>query len=243
MQKNEIALNHDTALIQTIAILTMLIDHVGLLFFPQFLWLRAIGRMAFPMFCYNIVFGAVYTKDVKKYALRLFVFALISQYPYMLALHHTKYELNVMFTLLLGLLAINGIRENKYLSRIWAPALSLILSSVISMDYGFKGVLFIIFIYMCRKSRAAFAAMMISFCLFWGTGSSNMLYGLFNNRGSVFCYRLMASVRPFFQLQTLALLSLPFLMVRTNSGIRRLGRSAYLIYPGHLLLLYIIQIL
>lgn len=242
MKKNEIALNRDTAFIQALAFLTMFIDHAGLLFFPRAIWLRAVGRMAFPLFCYNIVFGLVHTKNVKKYALRLLIFALISQYPYMLALHHASYELNVLFTLLAGLFAIWGIRENKYGSRIWAPLTSLVLSSILTMDYGFKGILFIIFIYMCRTSRPAFAAMMVSFCLFWGTGSSNILYGAFNC-DSVICSRLMASARPFFQLQTLAMLALPFLLIQTNSGIRRIGRWAYLIYPGHLLILYIIQVL
>ncbi|MDO5022686.1 MAG: TraX family protein [Eubacteriales bacterium] len=242
MQEKEISLNHDTVFIRVVAFVAMLIDHVGLLFFPRELWLRAIGRIAFPLFCYGIVFGLVYSKNVKKYALRLFVFALISQYPYMLALNHSIEELNVLFTLLLGLIAIWGIRENKYGSRILAPALSLVLSYVITMDYGFKGVLFIIFAYMCRQSKQAFAAMMISFCLYWGTNSINMLYGLFNCE-SLFCAGLLKSIRPFFQLQTLALLALPFIIIDTDSGLKRIKHLGYLVYPGHLLILYFIQFL
>ena len=146
MKKNEIALNRDTAFIQALAFLTMFIDHAGLLFFPRAIWLRAVGRMAFPLFCYNIVFGLVHTKNVKKYALRLLIFALISQYPYMLALHHASYELNVLFTLIAGLFAIWGIRENKYGSRIWPLYKPC---SVVNFNDGlrFKGILFIIFIY------------------------------------------------------------------------------------------------
>ena len=69
--------NLDTDLLKLIAIAAMLIDHIGGAFFPEVGAFRWIGRVAFPIFCYCMTVGLLYTRDVKRYLGRLAVFALI----------------------------------------------------------------------------------------------------------------------------------------------------------------------
>ena len=62
--------NTDTGFLKLIAFVTMAIDHIGAVFFPESVILRIIGRIAFPLFAYCLVIGYLYTSDVKKYLRR-----------------------------------------------------------------------------------------------------------------------------------------------------------------------------
>ena len=92
---NAVQTNRDTGLLKIIAFVTMAIDHIGYVFFPQYMWLRVIGRLAFPIFAYCLALGCVYTKNPKKYALRLLAFALVSQPFYSLAFF--PYDTGLLF--------------------------------------------------------------------------------------------------------------------------------------------------
>ena len=63
--------NLDTNLLKLIAIISMAVDHVGTVFFPEYPVFRWIGRLAFPIFCYCLTVGMLYTKDIKKYLLQI----------------------------------------------------------------------------------------------------------------------------------------------------------------------------
>lgn len=96
--------------LKSIAILSMIIDHVGLTFFPDLLIFRTIGRIAFPIFAYQLVKGYKHTSNLSKYAGRLFLFALISYLPYIYFVGNNltpnPRALNVMFLLLAGIGAL-----------------------------------------------------------------------------------------------------------------------------------------
>ena len=94
-------------ILKLIAYITMLIDHVG--YATGNIYMRMIGRIAFPIFAYLIASGYVNTKNKKKYALNLLVIGIVSEIPYDLFINSSLFypqSQNVMFTLLFGLFAI-----------------------------------------------------------------------------------------------------------------------------------------
>lgn len=128
---------------QWIAMITMLIDHIGAVFFPHIIELRIIGRIAFPIYAFAVYIGYKHTRDVQKYIWRLFWIAIISQVPFMAAFNH--YSLNVVWTLwsaLLVLLVIDKL-PSKLLS------IPIVIGAgwfmeISQMDYGMYGLLLVL---------------------------------------------------------------------------------------------------
>ena len=155
--------NLDTDLLKLIAITAMLIDHIGGAFFPEVGVFRWIGRLAFPIFCYCLTVGLLYTRDVKKYLLRLGVFALISQPFYILAFHPVDQfaanltNWNIFFTLFLSLLAMVGLKERKW----WLFILAFFTVSWWNFDYSGTGIILMLIFYPCRNRPGLGAALYV----------------------------------------------------------------------------------
>ena len=232
--------NENKDVVKIAAYVFKLIDHIGVLFFPYTSELRIFGRIAFPLFAWGIVVGSMYTSNIWKYALRLLIVGIISQPLYVFAMGHSWAYLNVFATLLLGLLGIAAIRENKFGSRFWGPVLAVLIACVFEMDYGFQGVLFILLLYGARQTQASIVSLMIAYCLYWGFGTYTIR--------SVFGWRILFEV-PFLpkgnklitditHIQTSAILALPLMILplRTRKeGFRLPQWVGYAIYPAHFL--------
>lgn len=172
----------NTFWLKIIAIICMTIDHIGVslgliydggfylsgfMSMDTYNSLRIIGRIAFPIFCYLIVEGLYHTKDVLNYIVRLLVFALISQIPFSLMTRRTPFQfrenLNVYFTLALGLITIAAIDYFKELQKkgIFNKPVFFITSGVIVLclttfadtirtDYAGFGVWVIVIFYVFK---------------------------------------------------------------------------------------------
>lgn len=141
-------------LLKIIGIITMLFDHVGDSFIGHFSFLNLIGRIAFPIFAFQVVQGYMHTHNVRKYALRLFIFAFVSQIPFMLFLStfYDSYYLNIFFTLFLGIICLYGFDKikNKYLGTLFA-ILICVIAHFIQVDYGSYGIAVIFVFYVFNK--------------------------------------------------------------------------------------------
>jgi hypothetical protein len=176
--------------------------------------------------------------------LRILIIGLVSQPLYVIALNHQWYEPNIFLTLLLGLFAVGGIRDKKYGSHIWAPALSLALATILGANYGWQGVLFFILLYAAQDSRPAIAAVMVAYFLFWGSTYSvtRSLFGIPLNLDQLPLF-LSKPLSSFLRMQTYGLLSLPLILIRFPKDLRLPKWVGYAIYPAHLALIIALKAL
>ena len=136
-------------LLKWIAIITMTVDHVGAVLYPDYTILRWIGRLSFPLFAYLLVLGIRNTSNIKKYFIRLFIFALISQIPFFLAIDVGPFDhLNIFFTLSSGLIFLYYFRKGSIIA--FFP---IIFSSFFPFDYGIYGIATIGCIYFLVKNK------------------------------------------------------------------------------------------
>lgn len=247
--------------LQLIACITMVIDHIGYLLLPTATagtplhWVlvacRLIGRLSFPLFAFGIVEGVRHTKNLPMYATRLLVLAVVSQVPFRLyrfgvagfsaeaflgnaegiyrILRMSIGTMNIVFTLLLGLLAIlayeslrtlpvpanaspAGKKYAKVCYWVFGALAALAISYVtrkLPVEYGYRGVLLIVALYMVRNVKIGPLLVMALYVL---------------------SYR---SLEPFYLCPFFAAV----LMLFYNQTRGKKSRWMYLVYPLHLLLL------
>lgn len=214
----------------------MVIDHIGLAFFPNALIFRAIGRLAFPLFAWLIANGAYHTNNINKYLKRLFIFALISQIPYTLFLRSlgiSEFALNIFFTLFVGLLLIAVYKSTKNKIYIALSMLVLLtLSQLLQLDYQIVGVLSIFYFYIFFNH---FPKMLISQAIFF-IGLNSLIY---------YSQALETQGIPDLLLvQPVTLLSLIFIkQYNGQKGISSLKYFFYWFYPVHLLIIYLLKLI
>ena len=266
--------NTATGLLKLIALAFMLIDHSGKVLFSNCPEMRILGRIAFPIYVWCMIVGFWRTRSVPKYLLRILVVGAVSQPLYALALDDNGHigelilrftaplasgftwagfwqvisniyeDPNIFLTLFLGLAALWGIREKKFLSFIWAPAAAILLATVLKTDYGWRGIVFMILLYSVRGSRAGIAAVMVAFFLYWGTGYSvtSKLFG-WSFRVADLPPAVAQPLSALMRMETYALMSLPLILCRFRRDVRLPKWLGYGLYPAHLILLIVLKLL
>ena len=233
--------------LKIIAILTMLIDHIGAGLYPTEIWFRLIGRLAFPIFAFLICEGFCHTRNVKRYAVRLGIFALISEIPFNL-LHGDHFfdpdAQNIFFTLLIGLLTIYGIKKlardggtldggNRDSAKTVAPGslglaqllvliAGLFVAQILRTDYGAFGVAIIFIFYLLRERRGLSLAFM---------AAANVTYGLINLAYGFMPLQAMAAAA-----------AVPIMMYNGEKG-PSARYAFYAFYPAHITVIMAIKYL
>ena len=207
--------------LKILAMIAMTCDHVGVQLFPQFLWLRIIGRLAMPIYAFMIAEGCRHTRDRKRYFLRLFGLGALCQIVYFVAMGSLYQCILITFSLsviLIGLIDAEE-REKTTASRVrlalgtvlifflCAVLPELIPHSDYEIDYGLPGVLLPVLIY--------------------GAGNRGLLLGL----------ALVAL--QYGGVQWLAFLAVPLLLAYNGQrGKSSIGKLFYWYYPLHLVVIY-----
>lgn len=230
-------------MLRTIAVIFMLSDHIWATALSFGDWMTYIGRMAFPIFAFQIAEGFVHTSNFKKYALRLLGFAVITEIPFNLfysSRFFNPYHQNVLFTLLLGLLAIkviNGLKKDRSLKNIALSVLLLgliLLASVVGfVDYNHYGVLTVIMFYLMRDFPFAWLGQLIGM----------ILINIVIFEGLVFPVEIFGKTFeiPSQGFAVFALIPIWLYGNRKGKSSKILQYGFYAFYPLHMLVLFLIK--
>lgn len=228
--------------LRVIALVSMFIDHAYKTIGGDSVILELIGRLAFPIFAFQLVEGYFLTKDYKKYISRMFIFALISEIPYNLMVGGgIIYPLaqNVLWTMLIGLIVIRIIdtsskeMDNKFVSiviSLMVIALGYIAGNILFVDYFGYGVLTFVVFYLAKRYKKYYYIIQ-----FVGVFLINYLL-----KGIAYQVSILG-ITFVFPIQLFAIFALPLIwLYRGKQGYhsRWWSKFCYWFYPVHIFLLY-----
>jgi len=235
------------AALHILAMVFMLFDHLWATVLSNYQWLTWIGRLAFPIFAFMLVEGYFHTSSLRRYTLRLFLFALISEIPFNLMVANSiiyPFHQNIMWTLLMGLGVIHLNERARQTHRIWVQILIGILSALggyllgyLTMtDYFGVGVItpLVFYFFRGRKWWSFVGQLLVLYYL-----NVEILSGLY------FEVSLFGMEFNIVQ-QGLALFALiPIWLYRGRQGhhSKAFQYACYAFYPVHILLVYLLSAL
>ena len=211
--------------LKLIAVFLMIIDHIGAVLFPNIILLRCIGRLSFPIFAFCISEGYFYTKSRLKYLLKLLIFAIITEPIFDLALYNKLVFLthqNVLFTFSIAVLflilfeKLITIKKLKEITFFFPEILLLLIFILISIfsfcDYGYYGFILVVLFYLFRKH-------------------DELRYFI------IVIFQSLALK----EIELIAILSNIIIFFYNGKKGKNLKYFFYIIYPLHLLILFIIK--
>lgn len=202
--------------IKLLAALFMVIDHVGVVFFPETVVLRLIGRLSFPLFAWLLTEGDRHTRNFRQYLLRLVVLGALSQPIYQIALGGAY--INILLTLALGLVTLRLSRRfERYYFMIWATA--IIAAELLRLEYGAYGMAVIWLLASFDNHRRLWR--------WWGAWLGLHVFVVIASQGIDFIQLPAASA--------------PALLLWTNHQRGTAARWFYAFYPGHMLLIWVLS--
>ena len=221
-------------LLRFTALVSMVVDHAGLVLFPDISLMRCIGRLSFPIYCFLLVQGYAHTRDIAAYGRRLMLMALLSEIPFdmlIFAKPFSPMEQNVLFSLLLALAALritDMLRDNPLYAGLTILALCSCAMAA-NVSYGWLGIALCLCMRCTAESRSRFAAYVSSMLA---------LYSL--------TLLLSGVARSWVRVSLCSQLSLlPMLAYNGKKGLRHsaVTFAFYAAYPAHIILLVILRMI
>ena len=206
-------------ILKIIGIVTMFLDHYHYVVGGSEI-LNVAGRIAFPIFAFTLSEGYVHTRSLKKYLLRLFIFAVSIQMPSILFGY--DYPMNIFFTLFLGLLSIYifNLKKMNVILKIILIGFILFFSQKFKLDYGIYGILVIINFNIFRNNK--FKILM-----------NFLVLNIYNV--------IFPKVFDLPDTQLFSLISLVFIFMYNGEKGRSMKYFFYLFYPIHFFILEVIK--
>ena len=227
--KKLIGLNNNQ--LKIIALISMVLDHVGLALFPKIELFRILGRLALPIYAYMIAEGCAHTKNRKRYLGMILGMGLIFQIFYLVFMNDLYQGILITFSLSIGLIyAVEGFLKNK------KPLYRILMALVILFIMFFGIVCPILF----KKS-----GFVIDYGI-WGMFLPVIIYFAPTKWLKLICSALFLCAMAHFSItrQWFALLSIPLLALYNGKrGKYNLKYLFYIVYPLHLVIIYGIMFL
>lgn len=222
--------------LKLIAVITMVIDHIGLCFFPEHEWIRYIGRISFPLFAFLLTEGFIHTSNKTKYALRLGAFALIAEIPYDLCVYGKAFDFghqNIFFELLCGFAVMACIEKASQKPVFFAllPVLFL-ASSYLNLSYGIYGIALIAMFYILRDKPAERAVSAAAVTVFFN-GAAALGFEFLGGSISILSVN--------FTQMYAAAATVPLLFYNGEKGRYSFKWFFYAFYPAHLIVLFLVK--
>lgn len=266
--KNIFKFGINSNMLKTIALVAMVIDHIGFYFFPfmpntLYTVFRIIGRIAMPIFVYLLVQGFFHTKNLKKYITRMSIFAAITQILITIAMvinvnivpdYTSASQIykngNILFAFVICLGLLKLIHEdilikkwsyNKNLSlKIFVVACVLIALVFIPIDYGIEVAMLGIFMYFIEKFKIQIFMQKTK-----EINMKNILLKTISDEKITMIYLLLIFASLFlivmyFDMHIAALLAIiPIALYNGEKGKLNVKYLYYIIFPVHHVLLYL----
>lgn len=191
-----------------------------------------LGRISFPLFAFLAVEGYLNTSNLKKYIKRLIIFGLMSEIPYILfksiIADELVIEINVIFTLLLGIISIYIYDKfkNKYLGFILS-LIPVIIGEFLKVDYRWYGVGLVLFIYLIKNNKFRFVLIYILYTLLY-----------YFQTFIKFEFWKISFYAPYIIFSCVPII---FMILYNKKLGKKIKYFYYWFYPGHLILLFIIS--
>jgi TraX protein. len=126
-------------LIKVIATIIMVIDHIG--FVANNPWMRIIGRLSFPLFCWIFAMNWQRRKEnggsANKIIVRLLLFGMIAQIPHVLLFSSLK--LNILLSLAISTITFQQIQIRK--EKLLVISVGLVTAQILNVDYGWFAII------------------------------------------------------------------------------------------------------